>query len=173
MRLIRAVKYSCAIGAKPSLLLKMQIKKDAHLLENTSPSRLTEEINKIFHSTCVYEVVTLLFEYGLYAYIQPNACIFLYESKRFRKTYFASLEKLNDEVIKGAIKKQSDFLYFIIRDYISLISNIEYKSKKELYTFVYKETRHFILPMNPQRKELEDAVKICLNDLEKMKLKQS
>ena len=159
VRLIRAIKYSCAIGAKLPLLLKMQIKKDAHLLENTSPSRLTEEINKIFHSIHVYDIVTLLFAYGLYAYIQPNACVFLYESKGFRSVYFSSLKELNDEILKGTIKKQSDFLPFLIRDYIFLISNIEHKSKKELYTFVYKETRHFILPMNPQRKELENAVK--------------
>lgn len=165
VRLIRAVKYSCTINAKPSLLLKMQIKKDAHLLQNTSPSRLTEEINKIFHSTHVYDVVTLLFEYGLYTYIQPASCVFLYESKGFREAYFASLKELNDEVIKGRIKKQSHFLYFLIRDYISLISNIEYKSKKELYTFVYKETRHFVLPMNPQKKELEVAVNVCLKPL--------
>ena len=42
---------------------------------------------------------------------------------------------------------------------------MEHTTKKELYNFVYTETRHFVLPMNPQRKELEDAVKICLDEV--------
>ena len=75
------------------------------------------------------------------------------------------MNKLNEKIRNGVIKRQADFLVFVIRDYINLISNIEYTTRKELYDFVYRETRHFVLPMNPQRKELEDAVKICLNML--------
>ena len=165
VRLIRAIKYACSTKAKIPLLLKMQIKREAYLLEDTSPSRLTEEINKIFMSNRICEIVKMLFDYGLYNYIQPNACVFMNESKEFYNSYFSSLQELNSLILKGHIKYQSQFLVFLIRDYISLISNITYQSKKELYSFVYRETRHFVLPMNPQRKELELAVKTCLKKL--------
>lgn len=165
VRLIRAIKYACTTKAKLPFLLKWQIKKEAPLLEWVSSSRLTEEINKIFFSSHVYDIVKMLFGYGLYNYIQPNACIFIHESKKFANTYFASINELNEKIKLGLVKKQSDFLVFLIRDYLSLLSNMEHTTKKELYNFVYMETRHFVLPMNPQRKELEDAVKICLNEV--------
>jgi len=165
VRLIRAIKYTISTKSRLPLLLRWQIKKEAPLLEWVSSSRLTEEINKIFFSFHVYDIVKMLFDYGLYNYIQPNVCIFINESKKFRLSYFDSINELNGMIKKGLIKKQSDFLVFLIRDYIDLISNIEYTTKKELYNFVYTETRHFVLPMNPQRKELEDAVKICLSKL--------
>ncbi len=165
VRLIRAIKYACTTKSRLPLLLKWQIKREAPLLEWVSSSRLTEEINKIFFSHHVYDIVKMLFEYGLYNYIQPNACVFINESKKFKEAYFASIQKLNERMKKGLIKKQADFLIFIIRDYINLIHLVEHATRKELYDFVYTETRHFVLPMNPQRKELEDAVKICLNML--------
>jgi len=165
VRLIRAIKYACTTKSKIPLLLKLQIRREAYLLENVSPSRLTEEINKICFSSKLCEIIQMLFDYGLYNYLQPNACIFLNESKGFYNSYFSSLQELNNLIISGHIKYQSQFLQFLIRDYIALISNIKYQTKKELYNFVYRETRHFILPMNPQRKELEVAVRACLKKL--------
>ena len=165
VRLIRAIKYACTTNSHIPVLLHFKIKHDAYLLEKTSPSRLTEEINKIFSSKYVYEIVKMLFDYGLYNYIQPNVCIFLYESKQFKDLYFSSLQELNKKIYDGLIKKQSDFLPFLIKDYIKLISNVELQNKKELYNFIYRETRHFILPMNPQRKELECAVKKCFREI--------
>ncbi len=164
VRIIRAIKYSCLANLKIPLLLKWQLKREAYLLDDVSPSRLTEEINKIFSSCHIFDVVKLLFEFGIYTYIQPNACVFLYENKQFKDKYFESLKELNQLILKKHITRQADFLPFLIRDYIKLISNLDCLSKKELYTFVYSETRHFILPMNPQRTELEYAVKRCLEN---------
>ncbi|MGP1437945.1 MAG: polynucleotide adenylyltransferase PcnB [Treponema sp.] len=165
VRLIRAIKYACTTKSRLPLLLRWQIKREAPLLEWVSSSRLTEEINKIFFSSYVCDIVKMLFDYGLYNYIQPNACIFIYENKKFKDAYFSSMQELNDKMRQGLIKKQSDFLVFLIMDYINLISSMEHTTKKELYNFVYTETRHFVLPMNPQRKELEDAVKVCINNV--------
>ena len=67
--------------------------------------------------------------------------------------------------MQGQVKRQAHFLPFLIRDYVHLIANIDCQTKKELYNFVYRETRHFVLPMNPQRKELEDAVTFCLEHI--------
>lgn len=165
VRLIRAVKYTCTTNSKIPCLLRWQLKREAYLLETVSPSRLTEEINKIFFSSHVYEIVKKLFEYGLYNYIQPNVCVFLHEIKRFRELYFNSLKELGDKIMQGQVKRQAHFLPFLIRDYVHLIANIDCQTKKELYNFVYRETRHFVLPMNPQRKELEDAVTFCLEHI--------
>jgi len=165
VRLIRAIKYTCTTNSKIPFLLRWQLKKEAYLLETVSPSRLTEEINKIFFSSYVYEIVKKLFEYGLYNYIQPNVCVFLHETKRFRELYFNSLRELEDKIMQGQVRRQAHFLSFLIRDYVRLIANVEYQTKQELYNFVYQETRHFVLPMNPQRKELEDAVKFCLDHM--------
>ena len=62
-----------------------------------------------------------------------------------------------------------DKLVYLIRDFIKLLANWELEaaaktSAAELYKFAWKECRSFVLPMNPQRSELEYAVCFCLKE---------
>lgn len=165
VRMIRAIKYAEITKAKLPFFLKRQIKKNAGLLEDISPSRLTEEINKIFFSGFSHNIVEHLLKFNLYCYLQPAACIFIEESKKFKKKYLDSLIELDVQIHENNIERQGGILIYLVEDYIKLISNKEFENDAELYKYVYKETRHFIMPMNPMRKEMEYAVRTCLNRL--------
>ncbi len=164
VRMIRAVKYSAITDSKIPFFLRYQIKKNAYRLEFISPSRLTEEINKIIFSSYSKEIIKKLIAYKMYSYIQPAACVFLDSSKEFKERYLADLEKLDKTIGNKKNIKQRDCLKPLLQEYIRLIADPN-GIPQEVYGFVYRECRRFILPMNPQRKELEFAVKSCLTDL--------
>ncbi len=164
VRMIRAVKYAAMTKSKIPFFVKLQIKKNAHRLETVSPSRLTEEINKIIFSCHSQEIIKMLIEYKLYPYIQPAACIFMEESSTFKKNYLQDLKELDEKICKKKRTQQGECLIPLLREYIKKITPAD-GSIQEIYSFVYRECRHFILPMNPQRKELEFAVKTCLQEI--------
>ena len=164
VRMIRAIKYAAMTDSAIPFFLQLQIRKNAHLLEFVSPSRITEEINKIIFSGHASDIIKKLLDFKLYVYLQPGACAFIDSSSKFKKIYIENLALLDKEVDAKPQIKQGECLKSLLKDYIRLIANPE-GPPQEVYTYVYKECRHFILPMNPQRKELEFAVKSVLNDL--------
>lgn len=164
VRMIRAIKYAAMTDSAIPFFLQLQIRKNAHLLEFVSPSRITEEINKIIFSGHASDIVKKLLDFKLYVYLQPGACAFIDSSSKFKKIYIENLALLDKEVDAKPQIKQGECLKSLLKDYIRLIANPE-GPPQEVYTYVYKECRHFILPMNPQRKELEFAVKSVLTDL--------
>jgi len=164
VRMIRAIKYAAMTDSAIPFFLQLQIRKNAHLLEFVSPSRITEEINKIIFSGHASDIVKKLLDFKLYVYLQPGACAFIDSSSKFKKVYIENLALLDKEVDAKPQIKQGECLKSLLKDYIKLIANPE-GPPQEVYTYVYKECRHFILPMNPQRKELEFAVKSVLTDL--------
>ncbi|WP_029410377.1 polynucleotide adenylyltransferase PcnB [Treponema pedis] len=164
VRILRAIKYAAITNSKIPFFVQMQIKKNSHLLEFVSPSRMTEEINKIIFSGHSLDIVKILLHYRIYVYMQPGACAFIDSSEQFKEEYFESLKNLDTKLSEKHISKQGICLKALLFDYIKLIANPE-GIPQEVYMQVYPECRHFILPMNPQRRELEFAVKSCLNDL--------
>ena len=164
VRMIRAIKYAAMTDSGIPFFLQLQIRKNAHLLEFVSPSRITEEINKIIFSGHASDIIKKLLDFKLYVYLQPGACAFIDSSSKFKKVYIENLALLDKEVDSKPQIKQGECLKSLLKDYIRLIADPE-GIPQEVYTYVYKECRHFILPMNPQRKELEFAVKSILNDL--------
>ncbi|UTD07383.1 polynucleotide adenylyltransferase PcnB [Treponema denticola] len=164
VRMIRAIKYAAMTDSGIPFFLQLQIRKNAYLLEFVSPSRITEEINKIIFSGHASDIIKKLLDFKLYVYLQPGACAFIDSSSKFKKIYIENLALLDKEVDAKPQIKQGECLKSLLKDYIRLIANPE-GPPQEVYTYVYKECRHFILPMNPQRKELEFAVKSVLNDL--------
>ncbi|UTC78084.1 polynucleotide adenylyltransferase PcnB [Treponema sp. OMZ 799] len=164
VRMIRAIKYAAMTDSSIPFFVQLQIRKNAHLLEFVSPSRITEEINKIIFSGHSSDIIKKLLDFKLYVYIQPGACAFIDSSSKFKKMYLENLALLDKEVDAKPQIKQGECLKSLLKDYTRLIADPE-GLPQEVYTYVYKECRHFILPMNPQRKELEFAVKSILNDL--------
>ncbi|UTC65774.1 polynucleotide adenylyltransferase PcnB [Treponema sp. OMZ 788] len=164
VRMIRAIKYAAMTDSSIPFFVQLQIRKNAHLLEFVSPSRITEEINKIIFSGHSSDIIKKLLDFKLYVYIQPGACAFIDSSSKFKKIYLENLTLLDKEVDAKHQIKQGECLRALLKDYTRLIADPE-GLPQEVYTYVYKECRHFILPMNPQRKELEFAVKSILNDL--------
>lgn len=170
VRMLRAIKYSATTNAKMSYALKKKIKYSAVLLASISPSRLTEELLKIINSGFSHQIFQGAVETGLFIYLQPSAASIMASTKEYGINYFKSLEALD-----ALVKNESDCrlgkkLYYLIYDFILSLTDwkkeIEEKtSVNELYLKTWTECRNFILPMNPQRRELEFAIKNVLKDI--------
>lgn len=164
VRILRAIKYASITDSKIPFFVRLQIRKNADLLEFVSPSRMTEEINKIIFSGHAYDIISKLLAYRIYVYMQPGACAFIDSSSQFKKAYLEHLKNLDEKIAQKPGLKQGECLKPLLFDYIKLIADVN-GVPQDVYGAVYRECRHFILPMNPQRRELEFAVKSCLNEL--------
>jgi poly(A) polymerase len=156
VRMIRAVKYAAATGFKLPLFLKWKIKKQAPLLAEVSPSRLTEEILKIICSATVVPIVESLEAFGLYTYLQPQASQLMKEQRYFRERYLRSLGILNQEGFKGL---PGEALAALVRDYIEDCTP-QWNEDPENYKNTFMAARRFVLPMNPPRVELDRALRL-------------
>ena len=169
VRMIRAVKYSVTTDAKISRSLRSKIRHSANLLSSISPSRLTEELLKIINSSHMAEIVSQMLDTDLYMYLQPSATSMIYNNKKFESDYLKSLQELDGLTFIEKDARQGKKLYYLIKDYARSLTDwdkeIQNKtSASELFSRTWRECRNFILPMNPQRKELEYAVKEVLKD---------
>ena len=153
VRMIRAAKYAAATDFSLPLNLKLRIKKHSNLLESISPSRLTEEISKIIHSSRAAEIVDLLDKLGLYNYLQPQAAELMHKNADFRKSYLQSMSKIN-----GKEKYDGQALEALFFDYLDNVQAWE-PGVIENFREVFKLARSFVMPMNPPRLELEHAVR--------------
>ncbi|MFI3258063.1 MAG: polynucleotide adenylyltransferase PcnB, partial [Spirochaetales bacterium] len=118
-----------------------------------------------------YNIVTDALNTGLYAYLQPVATCFIFENSQFATNYFKSLQQLDSFHAANPDSRLGKKLVYLIFDFISSIvnQNIE-TADKEFIDAIYKNTwkacRNFILPMNPQRTELDFAVTASLKMLD-------
>ncbi len=170
VRMLRSVKYAATTNFYMPFLLKRKIKAQSYLLSRISASRLTEELLKIIHSGCSQKIVKNCMEVGLYIYLQPAASNLMLENDCFAQNYYNSLQQLDELNTQKKNARLGDKLKYLVFDFICLIADVEnVKSKKissqELYTSTWKACRNFILPMNPQRTELEYAIRASLKIL--------
>ena len=168
VRMIRAVKYSATTGCVLPWKLKRKILKSADLLSPVSPSRLTEETLKIINSGHSYAIVSGLMESGLYLYLQPAATNLMLEDKKFCASYMDSLKDLDSHVSSCPDSRLGERLYFILKDFVASLTDWDAEVKggsanADLYKMTWARCRNFILPMNPQRTELDFAIKKILD----------
>ena len=107
------------------------------------------------------DIFKTLLHYRLFLYLQPLAFSFIEDSPHFSEHYFVSMQELDELIAEHKIQRQGQALVYLIRDFLQLITDWE-GEPRAVYKAVYAECRHFVLPMNPQRTELEYAVKYCL-----------
>ena len=170
VRMLRAAKYSVTIDCKVPVNLKRLIKKKAHLLSNISPSRLTDEMIKITNSGHAREIVCVCLENGIYSYLQPAATSLLNEDKTFESKYMESLKNLDELVQSGKDLRLGQKLTFLIFDFINSVADwkAEFSSNDSPYALfirIWTEVRNFVLPMNPERRELEFAIRNSLRKI--------
>lgn len=169
VRMLRAVKYAASTGFKMPVQLKRKICKSAHLLSPVSPSRLTEELLKIINSGHAYDIVKLCIETDLYMYLQPGATSFMYEKSGFEKKYLDRLKHLDALHEINPEARLGQKLTYIIFDFIESLTDwkkeVSVSAAGELYTRTWSQCRNFVLPMNPQRTELEYAIREVLRKL--------
>lgn len=178
VRMLRAIKYSVTIGCKIPHSLKKKIIQSAALLSPTSPSRLTEELMKILNSGFSAPIIKLALETDLYIYLQPAATNLILENKKFAQSYLNNLSLLDKFVQENKNARFGEKLYFILKDFIESLTSWKDEIKNsnqfnELYKTTWSRCRNFILPMNPQRTELDFAVrKILYENGVKLKTKK-
>ena len=93
----------------------------------------------------------------------------MYEKNGFEKKYLErlkqldALQQINPEVRLG------QKLTYIIFDFIESLTDwkkeVSVSAAGELYTKTWSQCRNFVLPMNPQRTELEFAIREVLRKL--------
>ena len=170
VRMLRAVKYSATTGCKMSWTLRHKIRKSASLLSPVSPSRLTEEMLKIINSGHAYDIVSEALDTDLYMSLQPSATAFMFSDKNFEKSYMQNLKRLDALNVVEKDARLGKKLVYLIKDFILTLTDwkkeIEKKSSAgELYVRTWDQCRHFVLPMNPQRTELEFAIRSALREI--------
>ena len=170
VRMLRAVKYSATTGCKMSWTLRHKIRKSAPLLSPVSPSRLTEEMLKIINSGHAFDIVSEALDTDLYMALQPAATEFMFSDKNFEKSYMKNLKRLDALNVVEREARLGKKLVFLIKDFILSLTDwkkeIEKKSSAgELYSKTWDECRRFVLPMNPQRSELEYAIRSALREI--------
>ncbi len=170
VRMLRAIKYSATTGFKIPRKLHKKIRKSAHLLSPISPSRLTEELLKIINSGHSYQIVKNALATDLYIYLQPSATALMYENKDFEKNYLAKLKELDTLHIVEPDARLGKKLVYLIQDFILNLTDWQKEvetnnNSGELYAKTWQQCRHFVLPMNPQRTELEFAIRFSLKKI--------
>ena len=169
VRMIRAVKYGATTGCKLSHKLKKKIRISAPLLSPVSPSRLTEEFLKIINGGHSFEIVNAALETDLYEYLQPAASNLILENKKFARSYLENLKKLDDFVKQNQDSRLGERLYFLLKDFVEQLTDWKLEiqseySSSEIYKKTWAICRNFVLPINPQRTELDFAVRKLLQD---------
>ena len=170
VRMLRAIKYSATTDAKMTFNLRHKIKQSAQLLSTVSPSRITEELLKIINNVHASEIVAEAIETDLFMYLQPSVSAMLYERKDIEVSFMENLRKLDELNKRDPQARLGKKLYFIIYDFVTTLTDWEQEIKgkfsvSELYSKTWTECRNFVLPMNPQRRELEYAVRSVMKSL--------
>lgn len=170
VRMLRAVKYAATTGCRMPWKLKHKIRKSAHLLSPVSPSRLTEELLKIINSGHAFDIVSQALETDLFMYLQPSAASMMASSKEFEHRYLSSLRALDALVAQNHDARLGEKLVFLVFDFIAGLTDwskeVEVSpAAGELYVRTWHDCRNFVLPMNPQRTELEFAIRSSLRKL--------
>ena len=168
--MLRAIKYAAKTDSKMSFLLRHKIRHSADLLNQISPSRLTEELLKIINSGLASKIIAEALDTDLYMALQPAATGMMYENKKFEVSYMKNMAKLDALIKEEPDARLGKKLVFLITDFIENLTDwkketAESFSSGELYKKTWTECRNFILPMNPQRTELEFAIKSVLTNL--------
>ncbi|MDR3284164.1 MAG: polynucleotide adenylyltransferase PcnB [Treponema sp.] len=168
VRMIRAIKYAAMTGFSLPFLLKQQTKKDAALLRDVSPSRITEELVKIINSGYAAKIVSLALEFNLYIWLQPAATAFIAESLNFKTSYLKRLAALDSN--QNPAMRYGERLSYFLHDYVLSLKDWQKEIEEgtpysELFDWTWKHCRSFVLPMNPVRTELEFAVRFVLNSI--------
>ncbi len=170
VRMLRAIKYSSTTGCQMPWSLRRKIRHSAHLLSPVSPSRLTEEMLKIINSGHSFEIVSEALSTDLYMYLQPAATAMMFNDAEFEKNYLLHLKELDELIMQNKDARLGKKLVFLIKDFILTLTDwkkeiLTESSVGELYTKTWTECRNFVLPMNPQRVELEFAIRTALREI--------
>ena len=103
-------------------------------------------------------------------YLQPNASSMMYQSKKFEQSYMKHLAEMDGMVQKDKTVRLGQKLFYLIIDFVDTLTDWKKEisgktATGELYLKTWTQVRNFVLPINPQRTELEYAIRLALKTL--------
>lgn len=180
VRIVRGVKYAAMTGFSVPFSLKRTIRKDAALLSGVSHSRMTEEFFKVLASGKSGPIFTQLGEYDLIKYFVPNVWERMQSDGDYSQKLFSDLDALDalhvdvrQSEIEGdgsigdkaqGKKKLSVLLSYFLESYVEAECR-GLSAQDNLFPTILATARAFVMPLNPPRIELEEAIKLILNEL--------
>jgi poly(A) polymerase len=163
VRMIRAAKYSASTGFSLPFLLRWKIKREGPLLSSVSHSRLTEELFKIINSAHASSIVASLENLGLWNHLQPHASKLMRSDPIYREKYYQSLRELEKAYQESSEAPSGKLLSYLLRDYLDTIVDWS-REPLENFRESLSACRSFVIPMNPPRIELENAVRLLFRE---------
>ncbi len=156
VRMIRAVKYAVSGGLGMTGPLRRTIKRSVNLLAGCPSSRMTEEVFKILQSGYTRPIIEELLRYRLLQHVVPQINQEL-KDKGFRRLFFASLERLDQQRDTEEELKRSRALAYLCCDWFYTRS--EHGTLERIpFKEAFAELKHFISPITPANKDVQKAL---------------
>jgi poly(A) polymerase len=158
VRMVRAVKYAVSTGFRLSNKLRRGIKKEADLLEQISPSRITEEVFKILLSGNASKTIQELIKFDLLKDMLPELNRLLTSGpKEYQTVFFDRLSDLDAEVEEGDEDRRSRGLAYLLADY--LYTQSPFAAEERIpFKEAFSDLKAFIRPLVPANKDVEMAL---------------
>lgn len=157
VRMIRAVKYSLSTGCRIPFLLDRRVHRDHALLQDVSPSRLSEEAFKVLQGGRSRDTVETMEKYGLLQAMFPGIRDLMGKDARFRKSLMHSLSILDGAVrTHGEHRRYIQFAY-LVGDYVLGFS--QWASRKRLpFSEIYHDVKELLKPVTPPNIEVDRCI---------------
>jgi poly(A) polymerase len=162
VRMIRAIKYATTSKFNMVSPLRRQMKRSREALQDCSASRLTEEVFKILLSGYAEPIIRELLKYDMLPYILPQLDFLLQERSlgEFRENFFATLEDL-DQLKETKEVTRAEAIAYLCGDFLFLISDFG-KQRRVPFKEAFSEMKHFIRPVAPANRDVEQALVMLL-----------
>lgn len=161
VRMIRAIKYSSVLNLNIPSTLRKAIKRNAHLLEDCSKSRLTEEIFKIYKTNNSFIIFKAFVQFNLFKYFQPVYNNIL-RNKQLRNSFFNDL--MNLDVISKSNNKfdnRKKSIYLYCRQGLLNCKNFTIEQIHKQFYLKIKELMH---PLTPPNMDVDGAVRMYMQE---------
>lgn len=162
VRIIRAIKYSNISKLKIPLKLRMQIKKEVHLINDVSVSRLTEEAFKILLSGKSKIIMEDFIKYNVFSFLFPeiNDPIIGKNKKEFKTGLFRDLDKLDKKIYRGDEKSKALALSYLLDTYLTGLGI--FNSKNIVMKDFVQTIKNSLKPLIAPNVDVESAARILL-----------
>lgn len=157
VRMIRAIKYAHTAGLTLSRRIRRRIRRDASLLAQTPPSRLTEEMFKILNTGHARGIVEMLIDYRLFEAMLPTAATLSGARSGYRKALLSRLGELDEKRTRSGPLDRGNLIVYLTADYLLRYSPLA-DTRRIPFRDAYYEVKEFLRPVTPANKEVERAV---------------
>jgi len=164
VRMLRAIKYSVMTEAVIPWRLSSTIKRDSHLLEGCSVSRMSEEIFKILQSGYSEEIVKLSEKLNVFEFLLPRIHEALHRSgstgREYRTVFYADLKKLDRYIREDeSEKKRGRMVYYLTRNLIRETEALRQDPETQ-FSDTVNAVKEVLRPMIAPNRDVMDAVKL-------------